>query len=56
MILAFLPNSWEPLRVAISNFVGNEKLKFIDFQDRNLGEDNIGHIPEQHKINRRIDT
>lgn len=27
LLLASLPNSWEPMRAAVSNYVGSEKLK-----------------------------
>ena len=28
IILAYLPNSWEAMRMAVSNYTGNEKLKY----------------------------
>ena len=28
IVLASLPNSWETMRIAVSNSIGNEKLKY----------------------------
>nr|VDD56318.1 unnamed protein product [Brassica oleracea] len=39
ILLASLPNSWEPMRAAVSNFVGTQKLKFNDVKDRILAEE-----------------
>ena len=33
IVLAFLPNSWEAMRMAVSNSIGNEKLKYNDIRD-----------------------
>ena len=30
IVLASLPNSWEAMRMAVSNSIGNEKLKYND--------------------------
>ena len=30
ILLAFLPNSWEAMRMAVSNFAGKSKLKYDD--------------------------
>ena len=47
IVLAFLPNSWEAMRIVISNFTRKEKLKYNDIRDlilakkihkRNTGE------------------
>ena len=38
-MLASLPNSWEPMRAAVSNSVGTQKLKFNDVRDRILAEE-----------------
>lgn len=37
--MASLPNSWDLMRVAVSNFIGNQKLKFNDIRDCFLGEE-----------------
>ena len=39
IILAFLPNSWEAMRMATSNSTGKEKLKYNDIQDLILAEE-----------------
>uniref|UniRef100_A0A0D3A6Y6 Uncharacterized protein n=1 Tax=Brassica oleracea var. oleracea TaxID=109376 RepID=A0A0D3A6Y6_BRAOL len=39
ILLASLPNSWEPMRAAVSNSVGTQKLKFNDVRDRILAEE-----------------
>jgi hypothetical protein len=39
IVLASLPNSWEAMRAAVSNYVGNSKLKYGDIQDLILGEE-----------------
>ena len=39
MLLASLPNSWEPMRVAITNSLGNAALKFIDVRNSILAEE-----------------
>ncbi|RVW22925.1 Retrovirus-related Pol polyprotein from transposon TNT 1-94 [Vitis vinifera] len=39
IVLAFLPNSWEALRMAVSNSTGKEKLKYNDIQDLILAEE-----------------
>ena len=36
ILLATLPNSWEPIRVAIANSIGNATLKFIDVRNVTL--------------------
>ena len=33
ILWAFLPNSWEPMRAIVSNFVGSAKLKFNDVKN-----------------------
>ena len=38
IILASLPNSWEAMRMAVSNSIGKEKLKYNDLQDLILAE------------------
>ena len=30
ILLASLPNNWEAMRMAVSNFVGKSKLKYVD--------------------------
>ena len=39
IVLAFLPNSWETMRMAVSNSMGKEKLKYNDMQDLILVEE-----------------
>ena len=39
ILLASLPNSWEPMRAAVSNSVGTQKLKFNDVRDSILAEE-----------------
>jgi len=39
IVLAFLPNSWEVIRMAISNSIGKEKLKYNDIRDLILAEE-----------------
>ena len=39
IVLASLPNSWEAMRMAISNSIGKEKLKYNDIQDLILAEE-----------------
>ncbi|RVW24492.1 Retrovirus-related Pol polyprotein from transposon TNT 1-94 [Vitis vinifera] len=39
IILASLPNSWEAMRMAISNSMGKEKLKYNDIRDLILAEE-----------------
>ena len=39
IILAFLPNSWETMRMAVSNSTGKEKLKYNDIRDLILAEE-----------------
>ena len=39
IILAFLPNSWEAMRMVTSNSTGKEKLKYNDIQDLILAEE-----------------
>ena len=39
IVLAFLPNSWEAMRVAVSNSTGKEKLKYNDIRDLILAEE-----------------
>ena len=39
ILLASLPNSWEPMREAITNSIGNAKLKFIDVRNTILVEE-----------------
>ncbi|KAG6525878.1 hypothetical protein ZIOFF_015849 [Zingiber officinale] len=39
ILLASLPNSWEPMQAAVSNFVGSAKLNFNDVRDRILAEE-----------------
>ena len=39
IILASLPNSWEAMRMAVSNFVGKSKLKYDDIRDLILSEE-----------------
>ena len=38
IILASLPNSWEAMRMAVSNSTGKEKLKYNDIRDLILAE------------------
>ena len=33
IVLAFLPNNWEAMRIAISNSIRKEKLKYNDIRD-----------------------
>ena len=39
IILASLPNSWEVMRMAVSNSIGKEKLKYNDIRDLILVEE-----------------
>ena len=39
ILLASLPNSWEPMRAAVTNSIGNAKLKFIDIRDTILAKE-----------------
>ena len=39
IVLASLPNSWEAMRMAVSNSMGNEKLKYNDIRDLILVEE-----------------
>uniref|UniRef100_A0A7N2QZR7 Integrase catalytic domain-containing protein n=1 Tax=Quercus lobata TaxID=97700 RepID=A0A7N2QZR7_QUELO len=39
IVLAFLPNNWEAIRMAVSNSTGKEKLKYNDIQDLILAEE-----------------
>ncbi|KAJ0089976.1 hypothetical protein Patl1_13861 [Pistacia atlantica] len=39
ILMASLPNSWEPMRAAISNSTGSTKLKLIDVRDKILVEE-----------------
>ena len=39
IILASLPNSWETIRIAISNSIGKEKLNSNDIGDLALAEE-----------------
>ena len=39
ILLASLPNNWEPMRAIVSNFLGNAKLKFNDIRDQILVEE-----------------
>ena len=39
IVLAYLPNSWEAMRMAVSNSIGKEKLKYNDIQDLILVEE-----------------
>ena len=39
ILLASLPNSWEAIRMAVSNSTGKSKLKYDDIQDLILSED-----------------
>ena len=39
ILLASLPNSWEPMRAAVANSIGNAKLKFIDVRNTILTEE-----------------
>ena len=39
IILASLPNNWEAMRIAISNSIGKEKLKYNGIQDLILAEE-----------------
>uniref|UniRef100_A0A0D3AR70 Retrovirus-related Pol polyprotein from transposon TNT 1-94-like beta-barrel domain-containing protein n=1 Tax=Brassica oleracea var. oleracea TaxID=109376 RepID=A0A0D3AR70_BRAOL len=39
ILLASLPNSWEPMRAVVSNSVGTQKLRFNDVRDRILAEE-----------------
>ena len=38
IVLASLPNSWEAIRMAVSNSTGKEKLKYNDIRDLILAE------------------
>ena len=33
IVLAFLPNNWEAMRMIVSNFTRKEKLKYKDIQE-----------------------
>ena len=39
IVLASLPNSWEVMRMAVSNFTGKEKFKYNDIRDLILAEE-----------------
>ena len=39
IVLASLPNSWEAMRMAVSNSTGKEKLKYNDIRDLILAEE-----------------
>ena len=39
IVLAFLPNSWEAIRMTVSNSTGKEKLKYNDIRDLILAEE-----------------
>ena len=39
IFLASLPNSWEAMRMAVSNFTGKEKLKYNDIRDLIMTEE-----------------
>ena len=39
IVLAFLPNSWEAMRIALSNSTRKEKLKYNDIRDLILAEE-----------------
>ncbi|KAL6345593.1 hypothetical protein AAG906_017323 [Vitis piasezkii] len=39
IVLAFLPNSWEAMRMAVRNSTGKEKLKYNDIRDLILAEE-----------------
>ena len=39
IVLVSLPNSWEVMRMAVSNSTGKEKLKYNDIQDLILAEE-----------------
>ena len=39
IVLAFLPNSWETMRMTVSNFTEKEKLKYNDIRDLILAEE-----------------
>ena len=39
ILLASLPNSWEAMRMAVSNSTGKSKLKYDDIRDLILSED-----------------
>ena len=39
IILAYLPNSWEAMRMVVSNSTGKEKLKYNDIRDLILAEE-----------------
>lgn len=34
-----MPNSWEPMKVAISNLLGSAKLNFVEIRDAVLAEE-----------------
>ena len=39
ILLASLPNSWEAMRITVSNFVGKSKLKYDNIRDLILSEE-----------------
>ena len=39
IVLASLPNSWKAMRMAVSNSIGNEKLKYNDIRDLILAKE-----------------
>ena len=39
IVLAFLPNSWEAMKMTVSNSIGKEKLKYNDIRDLVLAEE-----------------
>ena len=39
ILLASLPNSWEAMRMAVSNYTGKSKLKYDEIQDLILSKE-----------------
>ena len=39
IVLASLPNNWEAMRMAVSNSIEKEKLKYIDIRDSIMAEE-----------------
>ena len=39
ILLAFLPNNWEAVRMTVNNFAGKKKLKYDDIRDLILSEE-----------------
>ena len=50
ILLASLPNSWEAMRMAVSNSVGKVKLKYDDIRDLVMAEE----VRRKDMVNSRV--